>query len=99
MSKPNYETRGRPRDATYEAIAVDVRSRVARFPAKREWNHVYDIQREDDPLPLDNRYQSFRQSLVYKELKADLLARGYKVSLSLVGGFDVTIRVLKQSEV
>ena len=99
MPKPNYETRGRPRDATYEAIAVDVRSRVARFPAKREWERVYEIQRDDDPLSLDNRYQSFRQSLVYKELKNELLAKGYKTALSLVDGFDVTIRVTKESEV
>ena len=95
MSKPKSETRGRPRDTVYEAIAADVKSHVARFPSKRDREWVYDIQRKDDPLSLDRRYQSFRQSLVYKELKADLLDRGYKTALSLVEGFDVTIRVTR----
>ena len=95
MKKTPTETRGRPRDPIYEAIADDVKAHIEKFPSQkvREW--VYDILREDDPLPLDNRYQGFRQSSTYKELRAGLKAKGYTMSLSLVDGFDVTIKVVK----
>ena len=89
------ETRGRPRDEVYEAVAEDILAHVKRYPALKEREWVYDILRENDPLPLDNRYQGFRQSLTYKELKAELQSKRFKMSLSLVNGFDVTIKITK----
>lgn len=89
------ETRGRPRDSVYDDIAKDVMASVKRRPTKKAHEWVVDILRENDPLPLDSRYQGFRQSTTYKELKAELGDKGYKVSLLLVSGFDVTIRVTK----
>ena len=95
MTKIKKETRGRPRDSIYEAIAEDILTHVKRYPKKQEREWVYDIMRKDEPLPLDNRYQGFRQSLTYKELKATLKAKGYKILLSLANGFDVTIKITR----
>ena len=98
MKKHEHETRGRPRDSIYVAVADDIKAHVKKHPSQkvREW--VYHILRENDPLPLDNRYQGFRQSSTYKELRDELKAEGYTLSLSLVDGFDVTLKVVKASE-
>ena len=95
MPKNKKETRGRPRDSIYEAIAEDILAHVKKYPAQQEREWVYDIMRENDPLPLDNRYQGFRQSLTYKELKAELKASGYKLMLSLIDGFHVTTKITR----
>ena len=95
MQKNKKETRGRPRDSVYEAIAEDIRAHVKKHPTQQEREWVYDIMRENEPLPLDNRYQGFRQSLTYKELKAELKAREYKTTLSLIDGFHVTINITR----
>ena len=93
MKKNEAETRGRPRDAVYEAIAEDVEAHVRRYPDQtaREW--AYDIS-TGARGSLRSRYLGFRQSTTFKEMKARLLAKGFATSL-FFDGEDVTLRVVK----
>lgn len=101
---------GRPRDEVYEAVVTDVTAHVKRHPDQKDREWVYDISSKDstgnpsedstaDLRKKRARFLGFRQSTAYKELYNELKTRGFKCSLTFVGGSEsggtAHIRILK----
>lgn len=95
MSKDTIETRGRPRDAVYTGIANTVLAYVKRYPSKRRIDMEVDIRNPRSRVVLRNRYLAFRQSSTFRELRERLRQKGYSLSLFLVDGETVTLKVSK----